>query len=169
MTTVAFDGRWLASDSQLNDGQRRVHEPRRPKFYARKCFVVAWSGAVSWHEQLADWLASPRKLRGDYPIEPELDSEAMVYTGGQWRRYTNSAHGFELVRGKWAIGSGSDYALAGMLLGHDAVEAVWVGAQLDLCTSAPIFAIDMQAYNGKTLGVVKEYGEERPKAEKGRW
>lgn len=159
MTTVVFDGRTLASDSQLNEDDRvRAISPRAPKFYVHKGYLLAWAGLVTWHPLFAEWIGG-RRRRVDYPAaSSESGSVVSVFDGREWRRYFSDGPGYEIVRGPWVIGSGSDFALAALLMGADAVQAVRVAVQLDINSGGPIFATDVSAFDRKKgLEVVEKY------------
>lgn len=160
MTTIAFDGEVIASDSYMDASGIRMFAPYK-----------VWREGISPHDGIRGWKAFIG-IAGEYayalkykaktllceggellPLDEAdmqhisamavvctdgIDPEIYVATiTGQWMSYPG--------RDKHAIGSGRDFALAAMHCGKSALEAVEIAAHFDTGTSGPIHAYDVTA------------------------
>lgn len=144
MTTIAYKDGVIAYDSRVTDGNIISDDS------FDKCFVVDGvrfflTGAVSDHVYLID-----AYFKGKCPRR-NIDSRAFVFDKGAlsecaispgtgfWRydmRLDNPA----------AIGSGAQFALAAMIMGASAEEAVRVAARLDSCTGGTIRTFRLEEF-----------------------
>lgn len=125
MTTIAFDGRTLAGDTQhsmfrgngekvfcLNDGS-----------------LFGSCGQIQDGAAVREWLASG----GEKP-KVEDGFHAIFVKDGRLYSLENKLVHLEQRRPFFAIGSGRDYAMAAMFLGKTAADAVRVAHEFDVDT-----------------------------------
>jgi ATP-dependent protease HslVU (ClpYQ) peptidase subunit len=119
-TTIAFDGYTLSSDTQLTQGHTKLRcESKIFYSQSRNCYL-GFAG---------DW---------KHLIKP---FQVMVIDGntGNVRIYTGTLSKYvDMGRMQYAIGSGTEYALAAMKIGYTAPEAVHMASLLDIYTSDPV-------------------------------
>ena len=137
MTTIAWDGKTLASDSRVTEGGCLVsdnYNKIRTFKYKNKKHLVGIAGSMAQGERFFVWL----KQNGfDLDDPPRLeDMEALVVTkDGVWC-YEGSSQAYVTLTGEVAaIGSGSYIALAGMRIGLSSEESVLLASQVDLGTN----------------------------------
>lgn len=128
MTTIAWDGATLASDSAcsssfLSYGHNKIFSSQD------ETFIYALCGEMATGLAFISWLDSgeneyPENVSGDWAVlSYDTSAELMML-------YTNSEHGMP-VHAPFAMGSGAPYAQTAMVLGFSAEDAVKVAIQLD--------------------------------------
>lgn len=142
MTTIAFDGKTLAADTQAT-GQYLLQRPARK---VRSHGAVAWAvaGYEANIETFSDWIKNGRPEQ-----KPQLagadDFCALVIEEGHCVSYQTGG----LVRLKAgtpaAIGSGAEIAMGAMMAGADARQAVRIAIKLDPYTGGRVDAIDIES------------------------
>jgi len=142
MTTVAFDGKTMAADSLATDawGLKELIDDkimRGPDFL---CGADGECGAIlQWWAQVCQ-LDLEHVLAYGYPsYDTERNDPSIMLadaTGNIWRHLSGGF--FKVSRGFHAVGSGRDYALASMLLGKTAAEAVAIAMEFDNGTGGEI-------------------------------
>ena len=134
MTTVAANRYEMAADSLAVANNRKY---RTRKLYRAAGAVVGVSGgigemlmAVRWYEAGADLAARPDGLNGTMLV---LDESGLY-------RYEGNCYPIPVLDDFAATGSGSDIALAAMLMGKTPAEAVALACEVDLHTGPPVVA-----------------------------
>lgn len=142
MTTLVFDGKTLASDSQMTAGStimsmkaKKVHKLKGNKKYKS----VAFSGSVMEINTLLKWFKSDMK-KDEFPIK---NGDNVAY--GIAITHKNKAH---LYYGEYeyvvsdqkfcCMGSGSDFAIASLMSGNDAEESVKIACKLDIYSGGKV-------------------------------
>lgn len=130
MTIIAYDGRLLATDKRATQvgyaltvtKQRRIPDG-----------MAAASGDSEVTSGLLAWAETGRKA-ADYPASAKgNNSQLFVVThDGEKLLYCGQPDPIRLEDRFLAFGSGRDYALAAMHLGHDATSAAQVACELDI-------------------------------------
>jgi 20S proteasome alpha/beta subunit len=127
MTTIAWDGTTLAADRRISSGTitysttkiRRTGDGR----------LIGATGDFGVCGQMLDWLESG----GARPACQESDRWATALEvapdGTCWMHNRDSR--WRVEDPFVAVGSGRDYAMAVMALGHDATRAVEIAARFD--------------------------------------
>lgn len=155
MTTVAFDGKKLVSDSQGTVGSRRrigaakkiytAPEDAKWSLLGKRVIAFGFSGsggALPWIEQ-----ALERGVKVEQPITAkELTFQAIIIVESgdayQWvvQRSTKGedTHSIVPVTGPIALGSGATIAEAAMILGKGAKGAVKAAMLLDTSTGGEL-------------------------------
>lgn len=131
MTVIAWDGKTMAGDKRTNFGG--LHATTTKVYRVNGC-LVGCSGNTAQIYEMHRWLADGAK-REDMPaIQRDIDkcvSMLVVEPTGRILQYENSPEPMVIENGNWAIGSGRDFAMAAMHLGHSARVAVEVASALD--------------------------------------
>lgn len=131
MTIVAWDGKTLAADKAgTNCGYRRTVT----KIFRVPDGLVGFAGDGSRALALLEWFKNGR----DPAMWPKFQEDADTAVGCMFIANDGQNYGYHLTpypersQDRFdAIGSGRDYALAAMYLGHDARRAVEVASALD--------------------------------------
>lgn len=129
MTVVAWDGITLASDRMATVGGCKVasiNKIHRLKDGSH----AAISGMTNAGMAVLHWIETGAKL-DDYPLEDySVCTVIVVSPKGELYQYDGPI-ALKLDTPFYAIGSGREYALAAMYLGHDACAAVEIANALD--------------------------------------
>ncbi len=160
MTTIAFDGRIIACDSQATMGNAIVpgggfrklfpveidNGTKKPTRYVY-CFagtLALFSAAVHWHAAGADPTRQPIPLDDNSSfivIEASDPNRPIVY------EFTCVGRGHGLcLSAPITFGSGCDIAQTTLNLGHDAWTAVEQACAMDVFSSPPIEAFDVRKW-----------------------
>ncbi|WP_376092924.1 hypothetical protein ACE7GA_24580 [Roseomonas sp. CCTCC AB2023176] len=130
MTTIAWDGTTLTADRRISSGTvtysttkiRRTADGR----------LIGATGDFGVCGQVLDWLENG----GARPACQETDRWAtaleIMPNGTCWMHNRDSR--WRVEDPFVAVGSGRDYAMAVMALGHDAMQAVEIAARFDPAT-----------------------------------
>lgn len=128
MTVIAWDGRTLAADRMIVDGYTKqvgtkIHKINGELFGASGC----WSTGMA----RMDWVRAGMNP-ADYPRVPEDEFGRLLRVTADRRIMLYTVNGLPMQYESpfYAIGSGSDFALAAMYLGHTARQAVHVACEL---------------------------------------
>jgi ATP-dependent protease HslVU (ClpYQ) peptidase subunit len=146
MTTIAWDGRTLAGDRQINAGNTPLLR-EHPKVLpinspdGERC-LMGFAGDVFMYRAWLHWL--------DGGAEPKWKDDVhwslllIDPTGYAWIRTSTSNGWAPHGRTVWAIGSGCDYALGALRAGATAERAVMIAAELDINTGLGIDKVALQ-------------------------
>lgn len=117
MTTVAFDGLTMAADKQCTIGTRKVRMKSKLRVL-RDGTLVGGCGDPVMFGQFCDWLAGEDDLP-DWDEDNEMGDRVVdrlevmvVHPDGKIFLYDGRGHPVEMEEKVYAIGSGSDLALA---------------------------------------------------------
>lgn len=143
MTTIAYKAGIMAADSQTTaQGGRRGQVQ---KVFKVKGFLVGLAGcAPNAINLLEDFTfhAKGNKPPRIMEIKPATNNEwaflLVVNPKGHVFKYENGGRAWRLYGKFHSIGCGSDYAVAAMEMGADAVKAVKVAAKYDINTGLPV-------------------------------
>lgn len=134
MTTIAWDGRTMAAD-RLSTGHRnpvcKLH--RLPDGG-----IVGGAGQLDEILRAVEWLQ-----QGGVPADkPKLADDCMTLLmvdgrGKAWT-YHSALHPVPILLPFYAVGSGSDYAMAAMACEKDAADAIRIAARFDHNTGVGI-------------------------------
>jgi hypothetical protein len=144
MSVIAWDGITLAADKQSTiDGVRHTTTKIRETVDGRLIGAVGDSGMC---RTFLDWLEAPEDVRDpmDEPIIPEnsIDAVEIRPDGTVWRW---EQHGHYMIEDQhFATGSGKDFAMAAMYLGHTAHDAVVVANDLSHTCGCGVDTIELK-------------------------
>lgn len=131
MTCIAWDGTVLAADKRASTGS--AHNTVT-KIYRVNKVLVGVSGDLAFGLQMLDWIKNGREV-GTFPSsqrdEKTWQPVLVVEEDGTMSRYEQTPFPIRWENKFGAIGSGRDYAMAAMHLGHSAVAAVAVACAHD--------------------------------------
>lgn len=150
MTTIAYDGRYIACDSQETMGTAKtlcikyaIVDQDFVAFasgtstaglkaidYIKRSIVTAYNGQV---------INFPEKMFSD---EERFTVWVVNLHNGVVSEFTNDGMSSACLINNDALGTGRDFALTAMYLGKSAREAVQVASQLDCYTGGKIHVFD---------------------------
>lgn len=148
MTTIAYDGRYIACDSRLSS-DNHVSTDSGEKFYENDDWVLFWSGAL--HQ--VDLFINTFVAKGEFHDEPEVWLMGFNRaTKDVWTIYVKDKK-FKKEKLDWkdGQGSGSCYAIGAMDFGASAVQAVKIAMSRDCKTGGIIRCFDTKT--GKFIKV----------------
>lgn len=146
MTTLAYDGRYIAIDTQITRGDTKY---RQCKIVDIDKDTVAFTlGSLAHAMRAVEALKEGDEMpEGDYSLVVwNRDSGLYVYEG--------DADTVPILTDAYAIGSGEQAALVGLLSGKSAPEAVRLAAKVCLYTSDEVDVFDTRT--GKRVKSVKK-------------
>lgn len=143
MTTIAYDGQFLCTDSMMVGGHIRMGA-------IQKLFVledgpylaVAFCGASGNVMAFLDWLKG-----GERPSISDEFSIGAIAIGrdGEAYQFDSEVLGRVAIASPEACGSGAPYAMGAMLAGASAHKAVEVASRLDTNSGGPIQCFNINA------------------------
>ncbi|MFP9529109.1 hypothetical protein [Pectobacterium brasiliense] len=158
MTTIAWDGRTLAADSQSNlNGavcslkEQKIFKPfsgEEWKVYGETVLAIGVSGDCGAECELIDAL-SGAGLDYKTQFQPSFDFAALLIVSAE-RVYVvakdedKTAPAISPQFGAYAIGSGAMIARTAMHLGKRAIEAVQTAIEMDLYTGGDISSFSVE-------------------------
>lgn len=151
MTTIAYCGRYLVSDSMVNNGNIAVSTMNKIVRFEVDGFkhVMALAGHPSYINELIRKIVQHDKDDGITPIHLDGEYEAIVIDQGRelpdiydnYSRYPSNEK-----FGKYAIGSGGELSRAAMEAGANAIEAVSIAIKLDLKSGGNLQIFDLEKW-----------------------
>lgn len=131
MTTVAYDGRMLASDKMANYGSTAIECTKI--FKTVEGLLVGASGELDNTLPFKEWVLGGRDPKSR-PTLTDAFSGIVIELNGAITYYTFRLVPSTITRKQWALGSGSDYALGAMAAGKNAEQAICIATELDTNT-----------------------------------
>lgn len=131
MTTVAYANGVIAADKMASEGNSRVGTTT--KIFKRKGYLIGFSGRADTSALLLRWFEDGAKEEEwPDPYAEDCDASMLVITpDGRVLTYERFPIPIRMENQFHAIGSGRDFALAAMHLGHGPEDAVKVACDLD--------------------------------------
>lgn len=138
MTTIAWDGITLAGDTMVTRGNWKSTITSKVWIIGRGKKQVLYGGCGN----IDDVLAVKAWLEGGDKPSPRDFSAMRVFRDGRVELLHESLfwHPWEAAS-PFAMGSGRDFALAAMMCGKNAEEAVAIAAKIDSGTAEPITSV----------------------------
>lgn len=136
MTTIAWDGKTLAADSQITYGGLACTLEKIWRLNGGQLFGA--TGAAQDAYAVRYWLEDPSRP------EPKLGDDfagILILTDGSSWRLESSLIRMPITESCHALGSGRDFAIAGMALGLSAVQAVELAIRFDAYSSGEVTAL----------------------------
>lgn len=148
MTTIAFDGVTMASDSRITGSfllQNKEFKKVRRFKSPNGNYVVGCCGDCSEIERFFSWFRQFVDGDAESLYDREEEVEAIIYCedDGELKLHTGQPHAFN-VGFPIAIGSGSMAAMAAMYCGRSAKDAIVVASMLDTSTDDEVVAIKVK-------------------------
>ena len=136
MTTVAWDGKTLAADSQVTIGNCRGSGTKLVS--NDRGYIAAGAGTLGEVLPWLSWVLNGMDM-DERPSSLGEDSVVIIVPPrGSPLWFAGSHIPTKLPRKKFAIGSGSDFAMGAMAAGADAVTAVKIAADHDVYTNRKV-------------------------------
>lgn len=148
MTTIAFDGKMIAADMLHEDNFGLIDHAS--KLHFGKDFVAGGAGmqhhVLGWWRKVKDMTFDEVVDFGHPDYEKnENDPAIMLVRIGSDVAFKHAGGFFVPVGRRFhAIGSGRDFALAAMLLGKSAKEAVMIAAEFDNGTGGGVESMEVR-------------------------
>lgn len=139
MTTIAYRDGVLAADSQVTLGSMRLPGSALKIGKTKAGVLYGGAGSVAACGEFFDWVNSPDD--GELP-EGEY-SGIIVLPKGEVMEIENGSFLPKMKQKFIAVGSGAPYALAAMMAGATAQEAVKIATKLDIHSSGPIKTVKL--------------------------
>lgn len=128
-TTIAWDGKVLAGDSQVTQGETKSFSPKIVRINAD---IIGCAGTCKDIEKFYQWYGNRSRPK------PHLSSmDALVVVKGQCYYYDEDLERIS-VCAPYAIGSGKEAALGAMKAGASSQKAVEIAREIDLYTGGPV-------------------------------
>jgi ATP-dependent protease HslVU (ClpYQ) peptidase subunit len=130
MTVLAWDGITFAADKRATNAG---YPTTATKIHRVPGGLVGFAGCGAHAAELLEWFKADRPI-GKFPKSTEERGAGSMFITNDRKilMYTYDNEHPETIEDKfYARGSGRDYALAAMYLGHDAHTAVTVACALD--------------------------------------
>lgn len=141
MTTIAWDGTTLASDSRCSSETRSI-SVRKIRELADGS-LVGFAGTTTNMKRVVEWLDAG----SDPELKPKLrgDTEVLVIRpDGTAIEYDKTLEPIEMKDVVAAIGSGGEYAIGAMEAGLSAVQAVEIACRRDPSSQGPIDELQLR-------------------------
>lgn len=151
MTTIAWDGKTLAVDSQSGYGEVIMDYKAKKLFrnigiFSAVAVVGSYNESLAYIEDVLCSVRTPVQLLKDVASEEFSVIGIVRDTGEVWK--LNGDCSCKLYT-HWAFGSGADFALASMDHGKSAIEAVKYAATRDLHTNNRVQSFTVKPMNQK--------------------
>lgn len=163
MTTVAFDGRYLASDGRACTSQGMIVGREEQKIYPMKVVldgeptdvVLGISGCVTTISSLLRWLERGGDLLNNeerfslFDLNPDPEAASigiiMVVKGGDTFLVSEELSPFE-AETPLGAGSGTPFCVTAMSCGMNAVQSVYKSIEFDSNSGGKVRAFDTEAW-----------------------
>jgi ATP-dependent protease HslVU (ClpYQ) peptidase subunit len=147
MTTIAWDGEYMAADSMVTVGGR-INALDAHKLKRGRDFVMGASGdsaqIARWWRDVSSMTLAEVVARGYPDYEEGKNEPRIMIAAPDDRLFTHSAGMFLEFQGTisgrrvWAIGSGDEIAIGALLAGATAEAAVHLASEVDPYTGGII-------------------------------
>lgn len=145
MTTVAYKSGVMAADRMACEGNTKYG--RMTKIHRSRGYLLGFSGAADVAMALLRWFengADPAEWPDPHGEDRTEASMLVVSPAGSVMCYERFPVPLIMEQEYHAIGSGRDFALAVMHMGHDPIKAVEVACELDAFSGGGIDVIRLQ-------------------------
>ena len=125
MTVVAWDGDLLAADKMTSFGG--LHATTTKVHRLKSGAITAGCGTAALIAEMRRWIddgADPVAFPAGQRNAQECASMLVAEPGGRLLQYESTPYPIVIENRHWAIGSGRDFAMMAMHLGHSALDAV---------------------------------------------
>ena len=145
MTTIAFDGRYIVSDS-LQGSQDFDSPVPAVKLLQDGDTVYAICGYFAWFDAWIKWHKDGYDPNNTPVCKfPNSETDFIVFRGGECVTFSSEMPYPDKAFAGEAFGSGRKYAMGAMAFGANAMQAVEVAIKLDPGSGGPVQVIDLHA------------------------
>lgn len=142
MTTIAYDGRYVAADSQVCFGACRGAKSVQ-KIKVRGSVAYACTGHGALFDPMIVWFEMGAKPEDKPKVSDDKNACLLVFSDGKCRAYKSDLPYPEELFGPDAWGSGAEYAIGAMRAGASAEHAVRIAIECDVYSGGPTQVIDL--------------------------
>jgi ATP-dependent protease HslVU (ClpYQ) peptidase subunit len=145
-TTICWDGQSIACDSQSTGGHTKYHSTVPKIQYSKtRHATIAAAGDVAATAPIKKFFMTTDKPLSEYKIpasvKPDSFQLLIIYDDGVAETYPGNLTDPTPISAPFAFGSGEDFAMAAMLCGKSAEEAIEVAKQLDLYSGGRVVVL----------------------------
>lgn len=138
MTTVVYDGRdpkhrVVAADSQVSGGVPQTTQ----KLVRVKGAIIGVAGDLEEATRFVNWYKDRRKAIPQFSREEDDDWEAIVVTKSKVEWWGPGGVPIPITEPYYAIGTGAEYAIGVLDMGHTIDDAMRVALHRDKSNSGP--------------------------------
>lgn len=149
-TTIAWSGTQIAADSQSTGGHTRYNSAGSKILYSKtRHATIAAAGDVAATAPIKKFFMHTDKPLSEYKIPETVKQDSfqivIIYDDGTAETYLGNLHEPTPISAPFAMGSGEDFAMAAMLCGKTAVEAIEIAKQLDVYTGGKVIELTAPA------------------------
>lgn len=139
MTTIAFDGKLLAADTQITGNDCFVAGYGNKIHKLSDGSYIAFAGSMNAMPAIIDYFET-----GKEPENKDVQFECLHIdsTGIAHDYYNNMQKGFAVI--PWVGGSGAQIALSALHCGKNAYQAVELACKLDIRTGGDIQSVEIK-------------------------
>lgn len=146
MTVIAWDGETLAADKLSTQYSQK--QKVKKIFRLKDGSIAGVSGTAVYGMAIINWLNSDERKHEDYPKNISNNEESfscvlVITKDKKVFKYEMLPYPIEIETKLCAIGSGQDYAMAAMVCGKTAVEAVLITNDLSSDCGLGVDAISL--------------------------
>jgi ATP-dependent protease HslVU (ClpYQ) peptidase subunit len=147
MTTIAFDGTVMASDSRVTDDVGAIRGKKLfKKRIGKSNHLIGIAGDVYAAMVFVDWYGTGKAPPGELVHSvPDLEGfEVLIWTGKKLFTANKLCRLVEVEEPKYAIGSGAPYAMTAMDCGKSAEQAVRLACRRDPSSGLPVITMTLE-------------------------
>mgnify|MGYP000879959484 CR=1 FL=1 len=142
MTTIATDGKTIASDSLVTYGHERgAGKVEKIRVHMGRIYALGGLGCMM--PALIEWHLAGADPRNTPPCSSEIGWDLLVIDAGGIVRYSNAAPYAAPVHPPWAMGQGAEFALGAIYAGASPAEAVAIACRLSTTSCLPVQVVDI--------------------------
>jgi ATP-dependent protease HslVU (ClpYQ) peptidase subunit len=141
MTTIAYRDGVLAVDGRATRDNIVVEHRAKKVVRLESGDVIAFAGSLSKFEPFVEWYQDRSKERPNLGNAEGGTATAIVMTSDRILEFCAGGVS-EIVEPYCAWGSGTPAAMAAMVMGADARQAVLIASQVDIWTGGEIVAME---------------------------
>lgn len=144
-TTIAWDGKTLACDSQRSGGHLKIFVGNKMVRSEKRHAVMAGGGEVRITAKIKKFFVETEQPLSECPLPEKMDPDSfavlVIYDNGEAEFYQGDLVRAEVIEAPFAFGTGGEFALTVMHLGKSAEQAVKVAEEMDLFTGGAVHVI----------------------------
>lgn len=139
MTTIAWDGKTLAADTQATSNGLRDNHAVKAWRHGR--ILIACCGLAALAQRFRSWVLDG--MDGESPYDGAEDGNGLVITADHVLCYGTSGV-WPVSQPFYTLGTGYQLAMGALAMGASAEEAVRVAAQFDTMTGGAVTVLSLQ-------------------------
>ena len=158
MTVIAYDGRYVATDTLLVSDSGMKGRTRKLTVFGSQ--VLSHSGAADHGQMMEIWFKDGKKPDAFPRTTPDKDAYLYVFEKGKPIMCFQSWPAPVFIQSaEFAGGAGGPYALASLHLGRDARQAVKVACELNVYCGCGVEYVDLVELSTTGKAEVRTYAD----------